>query len=139
MSRSSNRPSEPTLVDLMAKEQDLPRIGMQIPRQLRSVLRRTPSELTRKELAQITARGLCLPVLVERLLDIVEVDPLASAGWFPGDLLRSLTNVPESFWRRHAGLYKRYREALRAGAAARRALPPDQRMEFWSPIPDIDS
>lgn len=139
MGRSSNRPSEPTLVDLMAEERDLPRIGMQIPQQLRSVLRRRPSELTPKELAQITARGLCFPVLVQRLLDIVEVDPLASAGWFSGDLLRSLTGVPESFWRRHAGLYKRYREALRAGAAARRELPPDQRMEFWSPIPDIDS
>jgi CDI immunity proteins len=139
MSRPRNRPNEPTLVDLMADERDTPRLGQDVPRQLESLLRRRPSELTPKELAQVTARGLCLPVLVQRLLEIVEADPLASAGWFAGDLLRSLTGVPEWFWRRHAALYERYREALRGGAAARRALPPDQRLEFWSSIPDIDS
>jgi hypothetical protein len=130
---------EQTLVELMKADTEMSRLGPEIASRLTNVLRRKPSELSEKELAHAIARGLCLSPLVQRLLDIVEANPLASAGWFAGDLLRSLIDVPEWFWRRNAELHERYREAVRAGAAARRQLPPVQRMEFWSSIPDIES
>ncbi len=130
---------EQTLVELMKSDADAARLDPEVATRLGNVLPRTPSELSEKELAHAIARGLWLLPLVQRLLDIVEVNPLASAGWFAGDLLRSLADVPQWFWRRNAESHSRYRDALRAGATARQNLPMDQRMEFWSSIPDVES
>ena len=104
---------------------------------VRRLLRRRLVELSDREVAYAVARGVCVPVLVRRLLARVEADPLASAGWFAGDLLRSLMEIPGGFWGRHPRLYDRYREALRAGAAARRRLPVEERLGFWDPIPEL--
>lgn len=87
---------------------------------------------TRAELLVALVRGECLSAVVPMVLDVVELTPLASAGCFPGDLLRGLMEVPGRFWSRYPRWYDRYRDALRAGAALRRRLPPEQRMEFWS-------
>jgi hypothetical protein len=86
------------------------------------------------ELLEALVRGLCLSAVVPVALDAVERAPLASAGCFPGDVLRGLMEVPGGFWARHPRLYDRYRSALRAGAAARRQLPRDQRMTFWAAL-----
>jgi hypothetical protein len=75
-----------------------------------------------------------LRATVPAALDLVELNPLVSAGQFAGDLLRGLMEVPGNFWVRHPILYARYRAALRAGAAQRRTLPPEQRLDFWEPI-----
>jgi hypothetical protein len=75
-----------------------------------------------------------LPVVVPAALEIVERDPLTSAGCFRGDLLRGLMEVPGAFWGRYPDLHDRYLGALRAGAAARRRLAYDERMEFWSAL-----
>ena len=139
MSDCAHEGTEPTLVELMTADCDMPRLGPDMSIRLRTILNRKPSELSLKELTHAIARGLCLTPLVDRTLDIVEAHPLATAGWFAGDLLRSLVDVPEWFWRRHPDMHERYRAVLRAAAVARRDLPPDQRMEFWTPIPDIDS
>ncbi len=83
--------------------------------------------------------GCDLHYVVPLLLDRVEMDPLASAGWFSGDLLRGLLEVPASFWARQPRLYARFRESLRAGAIARRGLPADERAHFWTavlPVPE---
>ena len=86
----------------------------------------TPAELlTTLELEA----GLC--DAVPAVLELVARNPLASAGRFPGDLLRGLMEVPSMFWSWHPHFYDRYREALRAGAAARHRLPPEQRLDFW--------
>ena len=82
--------------------------------------------------------GWRLSSAVPAVLEIVEKDPLASAGTFRGDLLRALMEVPGSFWSRHPTLFSRYRDAVRAGAMARRALPPDLRAEFWNALADAD-
>jgi hypothetical protein len=75
-----------------------------------------------------------LSTVVEAAIEIVERDPLASAGCFRGDLLRGLMEVSGSFWRRAPDLYDRYRQVLRAGAALRRRMPAMERMEFWSAL-----
>lgn len=75
-----------------------------------------------------------LPYLVPRVLELVERDPFASGGWFRGDLVRALMEVPGAFWTRHPTLYDRYRAALRASAAKRRQLPWSEQMEFWSSL-----
>jgi hypothetical protein len=75
-----------------------------------------------------------LGTTVPAALALVELDPLASAGHFGGDLLRGLMEVPGSFWVRHPLLFARYRAALRACAMQRRSLPPEQRLDFWGPL-----
>lgn len=100
--------------------------------------RRLPEPATRELLAAALS-GCGLPQVVPLVLERLETDPLASAGWFAGDLLRGLLEVPASFWARQPRLYARFRECLRAGAMARRALPPDERAHFWTavlPAPD---
>lgn len=95
--------------------------------------RSTASE-SRHDLLVSLVNGWLLPTTVPAVLDILDRDPLASAGGFGGDLLRGLMEVPGSFWSRHPRLFARYRAAVRAGALARRALPPGLRAEFWNPL-----
>jgi hypothetical protein len=76
--------------------------------------------------------GSCLDAVVPVALDVVERDPLATVGYFRGDLLRGLMEVPGGFWGGHPRLYDRYLTALRGSAERRRRLPPSERMEFWS-------
>ena len=52
------------------------------------------------ELLAAVLSGRDLHHVVPLLLDRLEMDPLASAGWFSGDLLRGLLEVPASFWAR---------------------------------------
>jgi hypothetical protein len=80
------------------------------------------------------ALGLWLEVAVPLALDVVERDPVATAGYFRGDVMRGLMEVPGPFWGRHPQLYTRYRSALRASVAARRNLPYEERMQFWLPL-----
>jgi hypothetical protein len=88
----------------------------------------------RRDLLVSLVNGWSLTTTVPAVLDIVEREPLASAGGFGGDLLRALMEVHGSFWTRHPRLFTRYRAAVRAGALARRALPPAARDEFWNPL-----
>ncbi|HWB42460.1 MAG TPA: hypothetical protein VG500_14460 [Gemmatimonadales bacterium] len=68
-------------------------------------------------------------------IELLERDPLASAGEFPGDLLRRLIDLPPRVWAAEADLYSRYREVVRAAAAARRSLPEEARGTFWRALP----
>ena len=71
-----------------------------------------------------------------RAIALLEREPLASAGVFPGDLLRRLIDLPSSAWAEHGDLYPRYREIVREAALARRALAEELRGAFWSALPD---
>lgn len=92
-----------------------------------------PGELAARmrELLESLMRGTTPDDTVVAALAIVERHPLASGGAFRGDLVRGLMEVPGAFWGRHPRLYQRYVHALRACAAARRTLPPSERMDFW--------
>lgn len=90
-----------------------------------------------EELLAAVVNGWRLSDVVPRTLDLVERDPLASGGRFPGDLVRGLMELPGSFWGRAPRLYARYRAALRANACARQQLPPESRTAFWSPLDDV--
>jgi hypothetical protein len=69
-------------------------------------------------------------------LELLERDPLASAGAFPGDLLRGLMELPPQAWRADPALYDRFRAAIRAAAMARRHAPPDVQQAFWRDLPN---
>ncbi len=73
-----------------------------------------------------------LDEVVPAVLDVLERDPLASAGLFRGDLLRALIDLPPEFWHHDPVSFQRYKTAVRAGAIARLALPRSERMAFWT-------
>jgi hypothetical protein len=56
-------------------------------------------------------------------IELLEREPLASAGEFPGDLLRRLIGLPPRVWAAQGDLHQRYRQVFRAAAASRQALP----------------
>jgi hypothetical protein len=95
---------------------------------------RTDDDTSGRELLVAMLAGRCAAALVATALDHVERDPLCTVGYFRGDLLRGLMEVQGAVWTRHPWLYARFLGALRAGAAMRRRLPPEQRMSFWTPL-----
>lgn len=78
--------------------------------------------------------GTCTESDIRQALGTLATDPLVRVYAFRGDLLRALMEVPNAVWARHPGLYEQYREAVRAGALARRDLPADRKEEFWSEL-----
>lgn len=90
------------------------------------------AELSTRDLLHGLLEGSNLMAVVPMTIAVVERDPLATGGCFRGDLMRGLMEVSGHFWGRHPRLYERYVRALRASAAARRILPREERMEFWS-------
>jgi hypothetical protein len=86
------------------------------------------------ELFRAVQRRTDLSDVVPTVLDVLERDPLTSAGYFRGDLLRALIDLPAEFWRRDCVSFKRYQAVVRAGAIARRSLPSAERMAFWTDV-----
>ncbi len=80
-------------------------------------------------------QGESLSEVVPVALKLLERDPLASGGYFRGDLIRCLMEVPGQFWWHRPELWEQYRGALRAAALLRRELPPQEQSQFWSVLP----
>lgn len=99
---------------------------------------RALATLSARDLLEGLLEGSNLMAVVPMALTIVERDPLASGGCFPGDLVRGLMEISGHFWGHHPRLYERYVRALRASAIARRALPREERMVFWSVLDPMD-
>jgi hypothetical protein len=96
--------------------------------------RRPAAHERRRELLESLVDGRALDAAVPAALDILEREPLAAAACFPGDLLRGLMQLPRRYWVPNGGLHARYLAVVRAAAAARRRLPPEQRMAFWEAL-----
>ena len=111
-----------------------------VPREMADGIERTGEQFARAmnglnhDLVAALVRGIDLQRMVPAAIDLVERDPLISAGRFSGDVLRALMEVPGGFWSRHTDLFDRYRAALRVAAALRRDLPVERRFEFWEPL-----
>ncbi|MDQ2889033.1 MAG: contact-dependent growth inhibition system immunity protein [Gemmatimonadota bacterium] len=75
-----------------------------------------------------------LDTAVPAALAMLEREPLRSAGFFPGDLLRALIDLPSAFWGRRGTLFGRYQSVVRAGAIARRMLPDAEQRAFWTDV-----
>lgn len=73
--------------------------------------------------------------MLARALELLEDDPLLSAGAFRGDLLRRLMDVPASAWAGEPFLYRRYQAVVRRAAEARRTAPKPVCREFWRDLP----
>jgi hypothetical protein len=100
-------------------------------------MRRNPARtsLQRREVYDALSDPRRRSAAVALALEILEREPLASAGAFPGDLVRRLMDLPPDFWRAHPALDARYRSAVRAAALERRAAADTVRHGFWRDLP----
>ena len=73
--------------------------------------------------------------VLTRALELLEADPLLSAGAFRGDLLRLLMDMPAGAWAGDPALFRRYQAVVRRAAEARRASARALRHEFWRELP----
>ncbi|MFT5585693.1 MAG: hypothetical protein ACI9VR_003286 [Cognaticolwellia sp.] len=71
------------------------------------------SEMTPADLRIQVGQKLSLRWLVPIALDVVGVDPLCFADFYPGDLLRVLLEIPASFWEAHPEMKVRLVSVLR--------------------------
>ena len=94
------------------------------------------SKVSRSALLAALIDGSCLASAVPIALEIVGRDPMVRVASFEGDLLRALMEVGGDFWSRHPELFDEYRAAVRNAAAARRRMPQDMRLRFWSLLPN---
>src|SRR3954470_19870699 len=81
-------------------------------------LRRVPlKEYRLEDLRLMIGQRIGLPSLVPRALDRLEVDPLASGDFYPGDLLSSVARLPDAFWMTHRRSIPRAIRAIDAALA----------------------
>lgn len=104
-----------------------------------SIPRQPLESVTLGDVLDALINGWSLPVVVPVAIEVTEGDPLATAGRFRGDILRGLMEVPGHFWSCHPPLYERYRGVLRTGAVRRRGMTPEERIQFWKPLPKCES
>lgn len=82
-------------------------------------LRRVPlKQFTIEDLRIMIGQSEGLPYLVPRALDHLEAHPLAAGDYYPGDLLRTVVQIPDQFWTEHP--YLRPRVCRTIEAALRR-------------------
>lgn len=95
---------------------------------------RSPSALLAGLLSALPSQQ-SLAGIVPRVLPILERDPLACGGHFPGDLLRALMEIGGTYWVKHEHDYARYRAVLRRAALERRGNSRVEHSAFWTELP----
>jgi hypothetical protein len=104
-------------------------------------LRRLPIRDYRiEDLRLMIGQGMGLPYLIPLALDVLESDPFAKGDYYPGDLLKMVTSVPQEFWIDHPSFRRR------AAHVVRRALQgfdqaetlPELRSDLWAAGAQLD-
>lgn len=81
-------------------------------------LRRIPLKQYRLEdLRLMIGQQIGVNHLVPRALDHLEMHPLASGDFYPGDVLAAVARLPDSFWSLHPQLVSRAIQAIDAALA----------------------
>jgi hypothetical protein len=78
-------------------------------------LTKTPLvKLTANELSMLISQGYNPEYLVPLALEILNNDILITAGLYPGDLLKSVLDVPSAFWEQHPDLHGKLLDLMQA-------------------------
>jgi hypothetical protein len=80
---------------------DSPDLAGDIWDEVRAVCAKPISRLTPEDLYHLLIHQVAPSAVVPRALDFLEDAPLISSGRFPGDLLKTLLDLPESYWAVH--------------------------------------
>ena len=63
--------------------------------------RKAIAALTVEDLRIMLGQQVGVPTLVPLALDLLEANPLTEGDLYPGDLLASVTRIPDSYWQEH--------------------------------------
>ncbi|GLW95799.1 contact-dependent growth inhibition system immunity protein [Actinokineospora globicatena] len=61
-------------------------------------------DLTPENTRLLIGQQISLPILIPRILPLLEANPLLEATFYPGDVLQTVLEVPTSFWQSHPAL-----------------------------------
>jgi hypothetical protein len=76
-------------------------------------LRRKPlAEFTVEDLRIVIGQRIGLPFLIPLATERLEVEPLASGDFYPGDLLQAVLRAGEGFWASHPDSFQRVRKVV---------------------------
>lgn len=70
-------------------------------------------KLSANELSMLIGQSYNPHYLVPLALEILNNDILITAGLYPGDLLKSVLDVPSSFWEEHPDLHNKLQDLMR--------------------------
>ncbi|RFS21981.1 hypothetical protein DVR12_15160 [Chitinophaga silvatica] len=71
-------------------------------------------KLSANELSMLISQSFNPEYLVPLALEILSTDVLITAGLYPGDLLKSVLDVPSSFWEVHHDLHNKLLDLMQA-------------------------
>ena len=71
---------------------------MDLPDRVEAALAKPKSDLTPADLRLLVAQKVDLEDMVPRALEVLHEHPLIEAQFFPGDLLKTLLEVPADYW-----------------------------------------
>ena len=71
-------------------------------------------KLSANELSMLISQGYNPQYLVPLALEILNNDILITAGLYPGDLLKSVLDVPSAFWEQHPDLHSKLLDLMQA-------------------------
>ena len=107
-------------------------------------LRRTPlGQFEAEDLRIMIGQQIGLELLVPMALGALIQQPLIEADMYPGDLLRAVLALPDSFWHSHPAEDQRLRVAVAAFDAIDPNDPENPAVELWrescakDPLPEV--
>jgi hypothetical protein len=82
--------------------------------EVRTACAKRITDLTANDLYHLLIHRVAPTVTVPRALDVLEDDPLISSGRFPGDLLKTLLELPKSYWEENHDHWMRAHTVVRS-------------------------
>jgi hypothetical protein len=86
---------------------------------------------TPSDLHLTIARGVGLPNLIPKALDLLAHDPFLEADYYPGDLLITVCKVDDAFWQNMPDLRRRAVTILDAALERAEQLDVSDRPHLW--------
>jgi hypothetical protein len=111
-----------TLDQLEGTESSAPTVDSYLVRTCRGLRTKPIGEFSVEDLRIMIGQGIGLPFLIPLALDVLDREPLAEGGFYPGDLLRSCLAVEPAFWDAAPALCSRLRRIIAELSAVPREL-----------------
>ena len=116
------RHQDMSVIEVMGWKPDDAQVPDDIWREVREACRKPIGTLTPDDLYHLLIFQVAPAAVVPRALDVLEDSPLISSGLFPGDLLKTLLELPTSYWEDHRDQWMRTHHVLQSIDEAMNAI-----------------
>jgi hypothetical protein len=101
-----------TLTQLEGEDWGPPTYGSYVVINCHQLRHKPLKEFTAEDLRLMLGQHVSLSLLMPMAIDLLQVDPFAAGGMFPGALLGMALKVDREFWREHPSLWHRMNTVL---------------------------